>query len=224
VASQIVLAVLSCTGIAALALLALRIHRWIHEPSAIQTGRDQSDASLALSDPDGPHAAVLDALQELGFELLGARWQRSPFTSIKSREVVLVHPEHACFAGVGSFELEPGFYLLSTFEDGAAVRTSNSAATRGGPTPGPTIRGHVSGGTPAEVLAVHQLRVDRLAAEERQLSRELDFEGRVAACATWNEGLASTEMGRTEARLALLLCLVSIAALGLMMLTPVTTG
>jgi len=217
---ELALRIFLVASIGSFGFLAWRIHHRSRNPTTINSGWDHSPRSRALADPDGPHANTIERLRSLGFGTVGVRWEKSVIPGLQQRELVMAHPEQGCFAGVGTFELVPGFYLLSTFEGGAAVLTSNTPTRRGPPTPAPSIQGQVPGGTPSEVMAVHELRVSRLASEGRRLCRDLGFEGRTDAAKTWNQSVASSEMGRMQTWMALTVCLLAICLLTTFFFVP----
>lgn len=138
---------------------------------------------------------MLGELEDDGFEPLGVIVEKRPLRH-GVEELVLMHPEGGCFAGVRQVGNEAWLSLLSPFSDGTMVITTDFRL------PSVDEDGYLAGGLPGnaplELLNAHRRRVQRFIEAGHPLDDRLSLEARVEA----GEGFYAKGPGRREVRRA----------------------
>jgi hypothetical protein len=124
-------------------------------------------------------ARFLAALERLGFERLGVRWEAPPGWE-RSRSIELSSKGHECFASCAVFEGAPSLHLLTTFDDGTVVVTwfnSGNEALR----TRRFVQQNVGNAQAEAMLAVHGREVARQKRKKKLVLDDWTAEGRLVA-------------------------------------------
>lgn len=136
---------------------------------------------------------MLTELEAEGFEPLGVIAEERPLARSRE-ELVLVHREGRCFAGVRSVFDEAWLTLLTPFQDGAVVTTADYRM------PSIDEPDHLAGGLPGngpyELLNAHRRRVQRFVDGGHPPDERLSLESRAEA----GRAFFATGPGRREVR------------------------
>ena len=124
-------------------------------------------------------AAYLAALEALGFQRLGVKWEAPPGWE-RMHSLEFASPQHQCFASCAVSNGEPSLHLLTTFTDGTVVVTwfgSVNAQSRSRR----FVHRNVRGDSPPELLAAHTEEVQRQQAKGKEVCDDWSAQGRLDA-------------------------------------------
>lgn len=190
------------TAAAFFALIGVLLFRNL--PGALMFVRPGWIRQAAKGGPDavGPEArgpamtVMLDDLLDAGFQPLGLLEERRPL-SRAIVELVFIHEEVGCFAGVRPIRNEAWLTLSTPFRDGALVTTSDFRL--------PSVdeddylAGGLPGSGPHELLNAHRRRVQRFVDAGREVDDRLSLEAREEVGRRfYTEGPGRREIRRKE--------------------------
>lgn len=158
--------------------------------------------------------ALVEALEALGFERLGVRFERGLFGLGVVRSICFASKKDRVFASIVlSRRKAESYFLLSTFENGAVVFTSNNPGLQRPIATSDCRYGAVLQGTPAELLHVHRQRVLEFERQGYALAQDFSHEGRNAATRAYYRNPTLTRRFRALGLLAILQSLLILGAM-----------
>lgn len=151
-------------------------------PGSMRVWFDDPPQASALISGSRPLRDLVASLESLGFLPLGLKVEKLPLGGPAYREVALACGERSAFA---SIVLHPSgdpasFYFYTPFEDGGMVFTRNFAYGREAEAPPISVR-NVPGGSPEQVLAIHDRRVRAFQDQGLRPSVSCSQQGRIEA-------------------------------------------
>ncbi|MBN2493722.1 MAG: hypothetical protein JXR96_03935 [Deltaproteobacteria bacterium] len=127
------------------------------------------------------HASTLEELSALGFESIGVVYEKPP-AAARIWQIALASRRRRSFASVGRWTgRKRNVFFLTTFTNGAVICTRLDAGGAIARQTDMFIDGGLTGGTVAEVLQLHESRVEQFVKQGYTTVGDYSLEGRLEA-------------------------------------------